>query len=75
MKEMIAIISRNPRKPAELYTHTHTHTHTHTSKSCLAIFEREFYRAIRIVERFESLFVFSSFNTVQPTLHIKGVIL
>jgi len=37
--------------------------------------EREFYRAIRIVERFESLFAFSSFNSIQQTLYIKGVIL
>ena len=75
MEKGVTTISRNPRKPAELYTHTHTHTHTHTSKSCLAIFEREFYKAIRIVERFESLFAFSSFNSVQQTLYIKGVIL
>ena len=73
MKKMIATNSRNPRKPAETYTHTHTHTHT--SKSCLEKFEREFYRAIRIVERFESLFAFLSFNSVQQTLYIKGVIL
>ena len=71
MEKGVTTISRNPRKPAETYTHTHTHT----SKSCLAIFEREFYRAIRIVERFESLFAFSSFNRFQQTLYIKGVIL
>ena len=71
MEKGVTTISRNPRKSAETYTHTHTHT----SKSCLAIFEREFYKAIRIVERFESLFAFSSFNSVQQTLYIKGVIL
>ena len=67
MEKGVTTISRNPRKPAELSTHT--------SKSCLVIFEREFYKAIRIVERFESLFAFSSFNCFQPTLYVKGVIL
>ena len=66
MEKGVTTISRNPRKHAETYTHTHT------SKSCLAIFEREFYKAIRIVGRFESLFAFSSFNRFQPTLYIKG---
>ena len=47
----------------------------YTSKSCLEKIEREFYRAIRNVERFESLFAFLSFNSVQQTLYIKGVIL
>ena len=47
----------------------------YTSKSCLEKIEREFYKAIRIVERFESLFAFLSFNSVQQTLYIKGVIL
>jgi len=67
MEKGVTTISRKPSKPAEISTHT--------SKSCLAIFEREFYKAIRIVERFESLFAFSSFNSVQQTLCIKGVIL
>jgi len=43
------------------------------SKACLEKFEREFNRAFRIVERSESLFAFSSFNSVQQTLYIKGV--
>ena len=47
MKKMIAIISRNPRKPAETYTHTHTHTHT--SKACLEKFS---FRAIRNASAF-----------------------
>ena len=45
------------------------------SKACLENFEREFYKAIRNVKRFESLFAFSSLNSVQQTLYIKGVIL
>ena len=47
MEKGLTTISRNPRKPAETYTHAHTHTRTHLSLAWKKL-------SVSLIERFET---------------------